>query len=322
MHVRRSPSGDGPRIYRPNESVSVRLDPPARPVAYEPDSIPPPPRDSLLTRVNRRRGQILTLMVSIAAISSFGSVVWWAHNQDVRAGGKGLEPLVIQPPSTPARVKPENAGGFVPPDQDKEVYNRISPGAVPVQPEKLLPGPTVPKLPANGLPVPLSPKPSDSDAAKGGTPTQSASTAAPPANGATPPAGQAGPTPPPAPASDATPPAANQPTVTQAPSTTPTETGPSIASLIENMSGPTGGWRIQIASVKNEDIAKSTWARLQAAHGDVLANLRMQPTRVDLGDTGVWYRVQAGPLDEKQAHNICGTLRSRKADCVVIPPAR
>ena len=88
------------------------------------------------------------------------------------------------------------------------------------------------------------------------------------------------------------------------------ESGPSIASLIEGMSGPTGGWRIQIASVKSEDIAKSTWARLQAAHGDVLANLRMQPAEVDLGDKGVWYRVQAGPLDEKQAQSVCGTLKT------------
>jgi hypothetical protein len=118
----------------------MRLEPQARPVAYEPDSIPPPPRDSLLAKVNRRRGAILTVMVSIAAIASFGSVVWWAHNQDVRAGGKGLEPLVVQAPATPTRVKPENAGGLVPPDQDKEVYNRIAPGAVPSQPEKLLPG--------------------------------------------------------------------------------------------------------------------------------------------------------------------------------------
>ena len=50
MHIRRSPSGDGPTIYRPNELVAVRLDPPPRPVAHEPDSIPPPPRDSLLMR--------------------------------------------------------------------------------------------------------------------------------------------------------------------------------------------------------------------------------------------------------------------------------
>ena len=40
MHIRRSPSGDGPTIYRPSESVaSVRLDPPARPVAHEPHRI-------------------------------------------------------------------------------------------------------------------------------------------------------------------------------------------------------------------------------------------------------------------------------------------
>jgi hypothetical protein len=249
-------------------------------------------------------------MVSIAAIASFGSVVWWAHNQDVRAGGKGLEPLVVQAPATPARTKPENAGGLVPPNQDKEVYNRIAPGAVPAQPEKLLPGPATPKLPASGLPVPAAPKP-EPEAAKTPTPIQPAAT----------PASGTGPTPPPA-GTPTTPPD-KQPTVTQAPTPAPSnEPAPSIASLIEGMSGPAGGWRVQIASVKSEDIAKSTWARLQAAHGDVLGNLRMQPTKVDLGDKGVWYRVQAGPLDEKQAQSVCGTLKARKTDCVVVPPAK
>jgi hypothetical protein len=295
MHIRRSPSGDGPTIYRPNESVAMRLDPPPRPVAHEPDPIPPPPRDSLLMRVNRRRGQILTVMVSIAAIASFGSVVWWAHNQDVKAGGKGLEPLVVQAPATPTRVKPENAGGLVPPNQDKEVYNRISPGAVPTQPEKLLPAATNPKLPANGLPAPSPPK--EADTAKTPTPVQ------PPAANATAPAA---------------PPAVQSTDVKPG----KTEAGPSIASLIDNMSGPTGGWRVQVASVKSEEVAKSTWARLQTANGDVMANLRMQPVRVDLGDKGVWYRVQAGPLDEKQAQSVCATLKTRRADCVPVPPAR
>jgi cell division septation protein DedD len=132
----------------------------------------------------------------------------------------------------------------------------------------------------------------------------------------------AGPTPAPLQAAT-TPPASAQPaSATTATTLVPTEAGPSIASLIENMSGPTGGWRVQIASVKSEDVAKSTWARLQSAHGDVLANLRMQAARVDLGDKGVWYRVQAGPLDEKQAQSICGTLKGRRADCVMVPPAR
>jgi SPOR domain len=303
MHIRRSPSGDGPTIYRPSESVALRLDPPPRPVAHEPGSIPPPPRDSLLMRVNRRRGQILTVMVSIAAIASFGSVVWWAHNQDVKAGGRGLEPLVVQAPPTPSRVKPENAGGLVPPNQDKEVFNRLAPGAVPTQPEKLLPASTNPRLPANGLPTPAAPKPAEAEATKAPTPLQPAQ----PTTG--------GPTPPPASASAAT----LQPTEVKPAAT---EAGPSIASLIDNLSGPTAGWRVQVASVKNEDVAKSTWARLQSAHGDVMASLRMQAVRVDLGDKGVWYRVQAGPLDEKQAQSVCSTLKTRKADCVPVPPAR
>jgi len=303
MHIRRSPSGDGPTIYRPSESVALRLDPPPRPVAHEPGSIPPPPRDSLLMRVNRRRGQILTVMVSIAAIASFGSVVWWAHNQDVKAGGRGLEPLVVQAPPTPSRVKPENAGGLVPPNQDKEVFNRLAPGAVPTQPEKLLPASTNPRLPANGLPTPAAPKPAEAEATKAPTPLQPAQ----PATG--------GPTPPPASASAAT----LQPTEVKPAAT---EAGPSIASLIDNLSGPTAGWRVQVASVKNEDVAKSTWARLQSAHGDVMASLRVQAVRVDLGDKGVWYRVQAGPLDEKQAQSVCSTLKTRKADCVPVPPAR
>ena len=307
MHIRRPPPGDGPRIYRPNESVAVRLDPPTRPVAYEPESIPPTPRDTLLSRVNRRRGQILTAMVSVAAIASFGSVVWWAHNQDVKAGGKGLEPLVVQAPPTPTRIKPENAGGLVPPNQDKEVYNRIQPNTVPVQPEKLLPAVETPKLPAGGvLPTPAAPK-AEPEATKAPTPLQSASTTAPATTA--PPAATS------AQAAAAAPPVADKPTPPQA-------AGPSIASLIDNMSGPTGGWRIQIASVKSEDVAKSTWAKVQTANGDVLTSLRMQPIRVDLGDKGVWYRVQAGPLDEKQAQSVCGTLKTRKSDCVIVPPAR
>ncbi len=236
--------------------------------------------------------------------------MWWAHNQDVKSGGRGLEPLVVQAPTTPSRTKPENAGGLVPPNQDKEVYNRIAPGAVPIQPEKLLPAATNPKLPANGLPNPAAPKPPEADASKTPTPLQPAAPAATAGSGPTPP-----------------PPGATTPATASTPATTDvkpgtTETGPSIASLIDNISGPTGGWRVQVASVKNEDVAKSTWARLQSAHGDVMANLRMQAVRVDLGDKGVWYRVQGGPLDEKQAHSVCSTLKGRKTDCVVVAPAR
>jgi hypothetical protein len=238
-------------------------------------------------------------MVSIAAIASFGSVVWWAHNQDVRAGGKGLEPLVVQAPATPSRTKPENAGGLVPPNQDKEVYNRIAPGAVPTQPEKLLPGPTIPKLPASGLPLPAAPKPEPE--AKTPTPIQPAQPAAS--------ASGSGPTPPPA-ATPAIPPD-KQPTVTQAPTPAPaSEPVASIASLIEGMSGPAGGWRVQIASVKSEDIAKSTWVG-QSPHAANQGRSRRQ--RRVVPRAGRSARREAGPGRLRHAQDPQDRLRHHPA---------
>ena len=131
MQIRRSPSGDGPTIYRPNEPVPMPLAAPTRSVAY-----------------------VLTLVLSSAAVAGFSSVVWWSQRQDIKTGGKSLEPPVVQAPPSPPRSKPDNAGGLVPPNQDKEVYNRITPGVVPAQPEKLMPAPTNPKLPTGGLPTP------------------------------------------------------------------------------------------------------------------------------------------------------------------------
>ena len=130
----------------------------------------------------------------------------------------------------PSRIKPENAGGLVPPNQDKEVFNRIAPGAVPIQPEKLLPAATTPKLPANGLPAPAAPKPAEAEATKAPTPPLRP----PPA---TPAAGQT-----PTRRAPRRRPPRSTPT-DQGAGAQPAEAGPSIASLIDNMSGPTGGWR-------------------------------------------------------------------------------
>ena len=162
------------------------------------------------------------------------------------AGGKGLEPLVVQAPATPLagqagecrRARPARPGqGSLQPHRRPEPCRPSPRSCCPDRPR--------PKLPAGGImPTPSAPKPSR----RSPRPRRRCRPRRRPRRR------RGDPTPP-----------ANAPTVTQAPSSTPaSESGPSIASLIESMSGPTGGWRVQIASVKNEDVAKSTWARLQA----------------------------------------------------------
>ena len=104
MHIRRSPSGDGPTIYRPNESARhaarsaasarrtrTRFDSPAAAgfaVAHarQPAAWPDPDRHGL----DRRHREL-----------RLGRVVGAQPGR--QAGGKGLEPLVVQAPTTPTR---------------------------------------------------------------------------------------------------------------------------------------------------------------------------------------------------------------------------
>lgn len=290
----------GPVVYHPGQSEPARQPEPAvRTLSLEDITRAREAEESpsLLQRVNQRRSAIVTAMVTVAALSSFGGTVYWAHKQDIERGGPGLPIPLVKPAEGPAKVKPDDPKGQPIPNQDIEAYRRIDPNAVPQQPERLMPPPPVPHLPAPSASTDTPPAPS-------GAPAQSA----PPTDTPVQPA------PPPATASAAP----------DAPKISDTGEGPTIASLVDSLSGPAtgGGYRIQLASERSEDTAKATWARLQKSHGDVLGSLRMQPARADLGERGIWYRVQAGPLEEKQAKETCTRLKSRSVHCVLLPPAR
>jgi len=280
-----------------------------RPVFNPPLAPQTPTAPDRLTRMTKRRGRWLTLMVSLAALASFGGVVYWAHEQDLKSGGEGIIPL-IRADEKPTKSKPDSPGGMVVPDQDKTVYDRISPGSVPSGPEKLLPPPPIPQIPPATPPqaMPTAPPP----------PTP-APTPAPQSTDATPPVAPTA-TPPVTPpvTAQATPPV-TPPAVAPVTPPAPTATAPggqSIASLIDNISA----YRIQLASVRSEEQAQATWARMQKSNGDVLSSLTMRAVKVDLGDRGVYYRVQAGPLDADGATSACSKLKTRSIDCIVVKP--
>jgi hypothetical protein len=289
------------------------------PLQPQPQSSAAPDR---LARLTRRRGRLLTLMVSLAALASFGGVIYWAHEQDIKSGGEGIIPL-IRADEKPTKSKPDSPGGMVVPDQDKTVYDRISPGSVPSGPEKLLPPPPIPQIPPatppQAMPTVAPPAPAPAPTPQ----TADATPAAPPAaTPAAPPAGTPTASAPPAPLTPPSPqtgtPPATPATATPAapPAPTAAPQGQSIASLIDNISG----YRIQLASVRSEEQAQATWARMQKSNADVLASLTMRAVKVDLGERGVYYRVQAGPLDENGATSACSKLKNRSVDCIVVKP--
>ena len=81
----------------------------------------------------------------------------------------------------------------------------------------------------------------------------------------------------------------------------------------------TGPVRIQLGSLRSAEAAKEEWARLKRDQPDLLGKLSAVAVRADLGDKGVYYRLQAGPLgDGAAAERLCGELRQRKFGCTLV----
>jgi uncharacterized protein len=83
---------------------------------------------------------------------------------------------------------------------------------------------------------------------------------------------------------------------------------------------PISGFGIQLASLKSEGSARSTWMSLVAAHPDLLGGLAPYVERADLGpEKGVFYRLQAGSLPSlATARDLCGKLKDLGVGCLPI----
>lgn len=82
---------------------------------------------------------------------------------------------------------------------------------------------------------------------------------------------------------------------------------------------PVGNTRVQLAAGKSEASVQKEWAALQKAHPDLLGPLSLHIERVDKGASGIFYRLQAGPLaDKTAAKELCASLKQKGQDCLVV----
>jgi cell division septation protein DedD len=232
----------------------------------------------------RLRGPLLVVLVMLA--SAGGVWIAYTRGHDRKPG----EVPLIQADQGTTKTRPQQPGGMAIPDQDKLVYNQ---GKGAPQVEKLLPPPETP-LPRPTPPLPAAAPPSPPSAPTG--PPGTGAVVAVPPTGPAPAASLSAPTP------LAAAPVAAPPPPAAAPSAG-------------------GGYRLQLGALRSEEAARQEWDKIRRANSDLLGNLTAIWPRADLGDRGVYYRIQTAPVgDGATAERLCGELKRRNVGCILVRP--
>jgi hypothetical protein len=228
----------------------------------------------------RLRGVVASL-ITLVVIGLFAGGLWFAYRQGLKHGGLitgAADVPLIRADERPTKVRPEKPGGMEVPDSDKLIYTQKRAGV-----EHLLPPPEKP------MPRPMAP----SAAAPSASPRPPLVPAG---------AGAANPAPQVQPQS----PAGKPPAKAE---------GAATAAAKPATAQKTGGTRIQLASVPSEEAARQEWDRIRRANPDLLGSASATPVRADLGDKGVFYRLQTAPIAD--AERVCGELKQRNFGCII-----
>lgn len=245
--------------------------------------------------------RLLRVGVALIVMGIFAGGLWFAYVEGLRhagAPGEGGDVPLIRADTRPMKVKPENPGGMQIPDRDMLIYGQQRPAI-----EHLLPPPEQPMArpapPPPATPPRQPPAPAVDAAAPAANPAAPMESA-PPASAAMP-----------APLSAAAVAAARQ-------LADPGAENP--AKPVERAAAPKGGGvRLQLGAVRSENEARVAWERLKHKNADLLGRLSGVAIRADLGDKGIYYRIQAGPVaDASAADHICGELRQRHLGCIIV----
>jgi hypothetical protein len=310
--------------------------------------------ESVAPKVRKGGGIIKTLIFALIAI--FAGAGGWAYYGDHLMSlvtSADDEIPVIRADLSPIKVRPENPGGLQVPDRDKLVYDRIlnnGSGETRATVERLLPPPETP------LPVPESasansasaeiapveaepaspsiaatPRVSDVTAAVKPAPApatpavpevpKTTSNSMAPALSSAPNGGPTRLAKPPLSAAPETvppPPALPQQTETKVPDPKPVQTAASAPTTGASSAATPSDkvYRVQLAAARTAEAARSEWDRLRRGNLDLLGDLGLSVTKIDLGGT-------KGPLSgDAQARALCKELATRKIGCLVVRPGK
>jgi SPOR domain len=79
-----------------------------------------------------------------------------------------------------------------------------------------------------------------------------------------------------------------------------------------------GSVRLELGSVRSAAAARLEWEHIRQKNADLVGAFSAFAVRADLGDKGIYYRIETGPVGSLAAARICGELKQRKVGCVIV----
>ena len=108
--------------------------------------------------------------------------------------------------------------------------------------------------------------------------------------------------------------------VTASSQTAASELTPAVAQVSLSPEN-TLAFRVQLAAYRTPKAAANKWQILKTRHEDILGALELTVAQVNLGERGVFHRLQAGPYESRAvADSVCTVLRERDQACLVVSP--
>lgn len=264
-------------------------------------------------------GRLIAVFL-LVAFGALGGTYYYAYQQGLAEGQRSLPPVVLAE-NTPLKVAPDDVpGGVAEKPEDLNIYgvmrgeDKPAEAAAPriVSPADNAPG-TIESLIAQ----------SDDPFAEALEGAAAEDDALPPGNSITvlrersdvrvdPPRPELNRAPRATPAPIAAAPKA-APTPTPKPVVKPVPTPKPVA-----RAGGRQDYMVQLAASRSRALARGVYSNLQKNYNDVLGRRDPLILRVDLGDKGIFYRVNVPGFANREAANaFCANLKKRGQDCLV-----
>jgi hypothetical protein len=95
--------------------------------------------------------------------------------------------------------------------------------------------------------------------------------------------------------------------------------GQGVAGALPAAASEAGGYRVQLGAFRDgEAAARRAWGELRGRHADLVGTLSPQVDLVSRDGRDLW-RLQAGPLSEARAREVCAALELRGVACLPVP---